>query len=339
MMGTRNLLWIDGSHMSLRIQGSVSKRIAWIDLGKGVGIVCVILGHMQIPDPMRKFIFSFHMPFFFLVSGYLQKVVPFRKFISSRANGLIVPYLLYSLPSVALLSLGGAQGLYALEECLRGNGVYSLWFLTSLFCISTLGWILSRFCKNVLFKLAIAFFVAVIGWMCPFFRHSHFLSLHTWAPGFVFWVCGCCLAQVDAIAWFRNLRPCWKFVICLSLVSIGVMCFLNDRVSLAAGQIGNPLIFYPVAMALSCLLILVSSIFSWRSHLLEWMGRNSLSLMVLHMMIPVLMGIVLMSVGVGISGGIEKIVMRILNLGLLFGSVHLIDWHIPLLAGRKKLFV
>lgn len=74
MMGTKSLLGLDGSHVSLRIQGSVSKRIAWIDLTKGVGIVCVILGHMQIPDPIRKFIFSFHMPFFFLICFIVSRV-------------------------------------------------------------------------------------------------------------------------------------------------------------------------------------------------------------------------------------------------------------------------
>lgn len=49
------------------------QRIEWIDLSKGIGIILVILGHMQVPSLLHNFIYIFHMPLFILISGMLFK--------------------------------------------------------------------------------------------------------------------------------------------------------------------------------------------------------------------------------------------------------------------------
>ena len=43
------------------------KRLQYMDLAKGIGVCLVILGHMPsvVPEPIRMWIFSFHMPLFF----------------------------------------------------------------------------------------------------------------------------------------------------------------------------------------------------------------------------------------------------------------------------------
>ncbi|WP_278969986.1 acyltransferase family protein [Megasphaera elsdenii] len=46
-------------------------RVGWIDVAKGIAIVLVIIGHtVQFGGGTRNFIFSFHMPLFFLLSGF-----------------------------------------------------------------------------------------------------------------------------------------------------------------------------------------------------------------------------------------------------------------------------
>lgn len=42
---------------------SKQTRLEYIDLAKGFGIVCVILGHMD-KILINRFVFSFHMPLF-----------------------------------------------------------------------------------------------------------------------------------------------------------------------------------------------------------------------------------------------------------------------------------
>lgn len=57
-------------------------RLTYMDIANGIGILCVIAGHMG-NSIINKFVFSFHMPLFFLISGY---------FISSRNSSRIILY-------------------------------------------------------------------------------------------------------------------------------------------------------------------------------------------------------------------------------------------------------
>lgn len=50
------------------------QRLEYIDIAKGIGIICVILGHMD-NDSIKQFVFSFHMPLFF----YDKRFLPFDK--------------------------------------------------------------------------------------------------------------------------------------------------------------------------------------------------------------------------------------------------------------------
>lgn len=47
----------------------MTKRIAWIDVAKGLLIILVILGHSNINDITAAVINSFHMAAFFVLSG------------------------------------------------------------------------------------------------------------------------------------------------------------------------------------------------------------------------------------------------------------------------------
>ena len=71
--------------------GNVTQRISWIDNAKALGIISVFYGHIVIkifatyPIPAAflqiKLIYSFHMPLFFLLSGYLVKETQHRKLV------------------------------------------------------------------------------------------------------------------------------------------------------------------------------------------------------------------------------------------------------------------
>ncbi len=42
------------------------RRIEWIDIAKGIAILAMVAGHVSLLpwEPVRKLIFSFHMPLF-----------------------------------------------------------------------------------------------------------------------------------------------------------------------------------------------------------------------------------------------------------------------------------
>lgn len=76
-----------------------------MDLLKGIGIIAVYLGHsFNLPNlPGNNFliyiyrtVYSFHLPLFFLVSGFLSnnsKEIDFTKFYKNKIKRLFIPYL------------------------------------------------------------------------------------------------------------------------------------------------------------------------------------------------------------------------------------------------------
>lgn len=88
---------------------SQKKRIAWIDIAKGITILTVIWGHSLPVDSLpRNIIFSFHMPLFFILSGFTLKQATDMKDLVARTKKdlmrLIVPVVLITI-TVAILNV------------------------------------------------------------------------------------------------------------------------------------------------------------------------------------------------------------------------------------------
>lgn len=68
-------------------------RIDYFDIAKGIAILAVILGHCGgLPQKVIDFIFSFHMPVFFLTSGYFLKLRDSKENVILKAKQLLLPY-------------------------------------------------------------------------------------------------------------------------------------------------------------------------------------------------------------------------------------------------------
>lgn len=79
-------------------------RIQYLDNLKGFAILLVVLGHCvqstvtgYDDNPIFKVIYSFHMPLFFMISGYVSYKYSFswRQSVSKRAYQLLVPYCIW----------------------------------------------------------------------------------------------------------------------------------------------------------------------------------------------------------------------------------------------------
>ena len=69
----------------------VMKRKRWIDVLKGIGATLVLFGHLIYSESFLKiFIYSFHMPLFFFIGGYLFKYeVNLKRFILKKSRRLL----------------------------------------------------------------------------------------------------------------------------------------------------------------------------------------------------------------------------------------------------------
>lgn len=72
------------------------------DIMKGVGILAMISGHTDIPGLLVKVIFAWHMPLFFLVSGYFFRPQSLIEAWRKNISALIIPYLLTAVVMLIL---------------------------------------------------------------------------------------------------------------------------------------------------------------------------------------------------------------------------------------------
>ncbi len=79
----------------------MENKLLWVDNFKNLGILAVILGH--IASPLGGFIFSFHMPLFFIVAGFFIKFdLTFKEFVSKDFKRLVIPYFIFSVVGLGL---------------------------------------------------------------------------------------------------------------------------------------------------------------------------------------------------------------------------------------------
>ena len=134
----------------------MNKRIAYIDIAKGLGILVIVLAHNDLAGyhpTLHKFIYAFHIPLFFFLSGmFFRPERSFGETLRRRFNTLLKPYLF----ALFLIYLG--EAVYAnmtfpniaarIGRALYATGWYidwvQLWFIPHLFAVSLFAWIAWR---------------------------------------------------------------------------------------------------------------------------------------------------------------------------------------------------
>lgn len=145
------------------------KRIEWIDVVKGIGILLVVIGHAPRDimrsqynsiDVLYQFIYTFHMGIFFAISGYLYSS---RKFEVKKAiKRLIIPWIIYSLciyilfyvanhigPISSILS-NSEYSLISIKDyiidmlLIKNPYAFHMWFIYILFIVQMIEYILDK---------------------------------------------------------------------------------------------------------------------------------------------------------------------------------------------------
>lgn len=146
-----------------------SSRYNYIDYAKGFAIICVILGHTL--ESTHKFVFLFHMPLFFIISGlwaYKNNKMEPLQFIKKSIRNILLPWsVLYLLMITARIIVGVIINENNFEvvvyDMLRSvlYGGYGLWFLPVLFVALTESFCLSKI-NNVVLRIIYGLIIASI---------------------------------------------------------------------------------------------------------------------------------------------------------------------------------
>ena len=78
----------------------MKQRVEYIDRLKGFAILCVVIGHFtlwaigRLNDPLHDFVYLYHMPLFFFLSGIVISAAPKPKRSWSRhVNFFVLSFL------------------------------------------------------------------------------------------------------------------------------------------------------------------------------------------------------------------------------------------------------
>ena len=151
------------------MESEQKKRITWIDMAKGYGIILVILGHLKF-DMFRDWIFTFHMPLFFFLSGYVFSTkYDFVTFLKRKCRSMILPYLCLGMPMVVfkiiyekMLSIKEVEEL--LKKFIIQDRMWPIWFLTCLFCMNLLFYAAVKLLKTDQKMAVFSIATVVAGW-------------------------------------------------------------------------------------------------------------------------------------------------------------------------------
>lgn len=145
------------------------KRITWIDMAKGYGIIFVVLAHCGVGE-FGRWIYTFHMPLFFLLSGYVfNSNCDFITFLKKKRKSMIIPYFCLGIPMLLFSGLVHyVNGDYTIRDYvflfLRfviQRRMWTLWFLACLFFLNIMFYLTQKVLKTNT-KLAVFSILSII---------------------------------------------------------------------------------------------------------------------------------------------------------------------------------
>ena len=280
------------------MQNNCTERLEWLDAVKGIGILFVVIGHHLLGVNI-SWIYCFHMPLFFMVSGYIfaykaEWHKPFFAIVVNKLKGLMYPYLTLSVIVIiwhilfydVLFSNTKPEfsSFEAIILTITTYGYHALWFLPCLF----LAYVFFAFLRKhsfqhicLLIMIALLFISfcdtdnKVIVYFFRFFAATVFIYF-------------------GYIMYFIMKKSYYRYVvylcICLSVISIIVYGIFSDQfpmVNISVGSIGNPFVFYLFAIANSISLIELCKKATFLNCIFGIWGKNSLVVMAIHMDITI----------------------------------------------------
>ncbi len=345
------------------------KRLEYADYAKAVAIFLVVLGHTHpgyLPGKDWLYLdvcYAFHMPLFFVISGFFTKAKDhysfdsWRTFLKHNFLALMVPYFIWGIVYMPFSYANLGRLTYGSWMQLRGIGTLtSLWFLPTLFvgrvaceAVHALAWKLKA-SDRILSLLSVPVFF-VLGFLLP--HHNDFATGwgNVWQYDIGLMAAGYMMLGVLSRPLFDRLSSAklgWialVFVVSLGLFTVG---FWSERPLLKVGsdimmQMCNadygPWTWCLANAITGCTMAMAFAIFVWRllpgNRFWLFVGANTLGVFVIHK--PILWDLVKLSEHFGLSADdlLTALPATCLAFVLSIGIVTLLLKYVPQVFGKK----
>lgn len=260
-------------------------RINYVDIMKGIGIVLVVLGHTMLTPDIKRYIYSFHMPLFFFISGYVFKnkqSIKNTDFIKNKAKRLLIPYVMFVLISMPLTikQLGINPQKIINSFLLYGETSWNtpIWFLFSMFITSLIYFYIDKLNDN--HKNSIVIILVAIGFIMIKLNIKVPLQIISSLIGLAFFKLGNSHKKEK----FTNFISKPLIIILMGIIGGVVGVFFNSNVNMVGNTYGN-IIYFFIASITNIYFVMGISINIKENCLLEYLGRKSLLIMGMHYLV------------------------------------------------------
>jgi acyltransferase len=348
----------------MTIGGSqTKKRVNWVDYAKFLGIYLVVLGHMNIPDAVKIPIYTFHMPLFFFISGYLfsfEKYNNYQSFFIHRSKQILIPYLFFNVLTFCFWVIVGRKFGNEAEAHIKiyiplmgmiygnGNGNYLihdrvLWFLPCLFMVENFYYLLFKNKGQIKSLIVLTGFV-ILGFLCYSYIKLHLpWGADTAFVAIVFY--GCANIFQNPIKSMLSLKSLILFFV-LIVVSVLFMFIspLNGRVDMLGLAFGNYSLFILVAFCGIIITLLLSrllDIFFQRVKFVEYVSSFTIIIMALHSLAFTIiksLSYFLLKLPLTIYDNnlLFNCVIAFLSILILIPFMYVTNLYVPFLIGKPK---
>lgn len=280
----------------------MAERAQWIDNARGIGILAVVLGHVyDRAHGLGQWLYAWHLPLFFLLPGVLfhlrrgWEAEPFGALVLRKARSLLFPYAGFSLVSVILMAVyeGVPNALDALvSRVLLPFGMGTLWFLPALFLAEVFFLAVQRFAGGDGRAMAIHAMAIVL---TALFSRLDYTAMHAgplktalgWADLVSRALIGSAFIAFGYYGAARLRAPAGRaplMLIALTALGVTLALFRFNYVDVHFSIIGNPFLFYPLALC-GCGGVCAASMLlasAGLSRVLRFFGRNAMIVFATH---------------------------------------------------------
>lgn len=278
--------------------------ISWLNIAKGLGILAVVLGHSHPPLFLYQMFYYFHIPLFFFISGFLHNEnIDILKLFIKKIKAYIFIYYTYGLLSLILFTillwlqnkfimnnfLNYLQGLIFVKIDYLANS--NLWFLPSLFLSLLFSHFLIKFFfnKNIMFTIIIGVLI-ILSYLIGSYRNSYFM-ISTIPIGTLFILLGYLFNKKI------NLKSINKKTLLFISILLGISYYIsyfefNIYMDIGKSKYSN-LMMNIYNACIGILFIVVLSYILNKNKFLEFLGKNSLYIFILHQLfVPIIDNII-----------------------------------------------
>lgn len=283
------------------------ERILYFDYCKGILIILVVLGHTMPENTIRHvWLYSWHIPAFFVIDGILLSYSQFSKrsllgwegIIWNGIHKLIIPYFWYG--GMLLIARWINNGFsfenlrWQLIDLGTFCGIGATWFLPCIFLVQLIYFFIVKMTEGTerrsIYKIIVIIVIFTIPLVAP---NTNFVTFVVYRACYATFFC-VIGDLIQPLLWkYRSVKTTAKIIatVAVSLTSICFFAFsgFNDA-SLNVLRIGNP--FFYIVNALLGTIAMMMIVYSAEAFLenrfflaLTFFGKNSLIIMGTHQII------------------------------------------------------